>query len=493
MDLGFLIEIGETLAYPEVVFVIYALILLKLKFSSQIRLQNDSMKLENSSTWGVSISLTCNWMLQGGFFILLSKSYSFGPLFLFISCGQEISLLLIGYFILPKLGTINKLSFTHLIAENYGGKVLAITKLANIVSSCGIISIQLFVCCLLIAAPCGITSYLNKVIIVTIISIAFLIYSTMNIFGKNALSFFKNIPIIQISGILFTLLTIVNFIPFMSLYYQNIVKDILQYTLYNINLDILINNFWFLSSVCFVYLFYYMIPNIFDPFFQQIILKEKVSNVKKAINRTIIQMIIMKLMISFVTMFIYIISKASTIPIHENNVLAFLIDMFSDRVGVPILYPILLIISCIIWNIVNRVELICALWERDIHYPVRKVSVSVKCSFFLLIFAATTYIKYSEFCFLERLIKCNLLLYVAVLPIFFLTLLGFRKSTKTALRSMLFGLLTYFLCIIFLPSSFNGVLTPLSILIGMLFNGLYFFAAPNKDGGIEKPKYLSTD
>ncbi|MGC0372282.1 MAG: hypothetical protein DGJ47_000993, partial [Rickettsiaceae bacterium] len=245
MDLGFLIEIGETLAYPEVVFVIYALILLKLKFSSQIRLQNDAMKLENSSTWGLSMLLTCNWMLQGVFFTLLNNIYISGPLFLFISFGQEISLLLIGYFILPKLGTLNKLSFTHLIAENYGGKVLTITKIASILSSCGIISVQLSACYLLISPSCGVMSDIDKNIIIATISMAFLIYVAISVFSKNFPSFLKNKHIIQVSGIFFILLILIQFIPFVYLYYNNTTKNIFQYTVYDINFGAFYKHFWF--------------------------------------------------------------------------------------------------------------------------------------------------------------------------------------------------------------------------------------------------------
>jgi Na+/proline symporter/signal transduction histidine kinase len=437
----------------------------------------------NFSTGALVATIVATFASGSGFFTTLSKTYSDGFYYTFASFGMSISLLLISFILIPRMGEfLGKISIAEAMGDLYGNKVRLITAIAGTIGSAGSIAVQFKVFGNVVSYFIG----LSPTIAIIISGVIATIYSAFG--GIRAVTF---TDILQgfAFGVIIPLLGFAIWSQFYNMDYTIISALSDQ----KFSLDFLYNssndNFW-----SFVFLFiYFSIPNIWAADFQRISMGRDIRQVKKAFLIASIIFIIIKCAIAWIPFIIHAINP----DIDSNQLLPYIVDTFSFT-GLKGLI-IVAIIAFAMSTADSMINSSSTLFTHDIYglfTQDKKNELFIAKIFALVLGFGTIILSLMETDLLGIIVFANSFYLPLVIPSFLLAIFGFRSSAKSVLIGMMVGLIMTILWN-FLPSGFLPVSQNIiGVFVAMVCNTAFLIGShyllKQKGGwvGIKDKSYL---
>ncbi|MGC0371756.1 MAG: hypothetical protein DGJ47_000456 [Rickettsiaceae bacterium] len=434
----------------------------------------------NFSTGALIATIVATSASGSGFMVTLSKTYSGGFQYLFASIGMSISLVLVAYVCVPRMGEfLGKVSIAEAMGDLYGKNIRIITAIAGSLGASGIVAVQFKVFGNILSNFMHIPSYIA---IITAGGIA-TIYSAFG--GIRAVTFTDVLQFFAF-GIVIPLISFVIWNQFYSEGYE-IGKELLD-PRYNIN-DIANSSGYSLFAL----FLYFAIPTMHPTDFQRVAIGRNISQIKKAFLIAAIFMIFVKITIAWIPFMIYTMNPT----IEQGDLLAYIINNYS--------YPglkgfiIVAIIAFSMSTADSKVNAASVLFTNDIYkvfYKDTEKEILVSRLFAFLLGGGAITLSLVEDDLLNIIILANSFYSPVVAPIFFFTILGFRSSTLSVLIAMSAGFIFTILWKIFPIHFDNASSSVIGFLLAMLTNIIFLFSShyllkqPGGWVGIKDKKYL---
>ncbi len=439
----------------------------------------------NFSTGALVATIVATYASGSGFFTTLSKTYSDGFYYMFASAGIGISLLIISLFFIPRMGEfLGIISIAEAMGNLYGKPIRIITAITGAIGSVGLISVQFKVFGNVISYFIGV----NSTIAVTVSGVIVTIYSAFG--GIRAVTFTDILQGVAF-GVIIPLLGFTIWNQFYNMDYTIAIEMSDPKFDLSILFDGSSNNFW-----NFIFLFvYFSIPLVSATMFQRVAIGANIEQVKKAFLISSLIFILIKLMIAWIPFLVYTINP----DVQANNLLPYIVDTFSFT-GLKGLI-LVAIIAFAMSTADSKINASAVLFTHDIYNLFAKDSKNnlfIARLFSFVLGTGAIVLSLIKTDLFDIIVFANSFYSPLIGPIFFLTILGFRSSSKSVLIGMLMGaiitILWKFLPSNFLPISQNVVV----ILVAMLCNTIfligshYLLRQPGGWVGIKDKAYLES-
>ena len=433
----------------------------------------------STGTLVATIIATC---IGGGFFSgAITESYKQGLYFIIPAIGEPLCLIIMGYFLIPRMAEfLGDLSIADAMGNLYGKYVRIISAISGILLCIGIVALQFKVGASILGIFFKISGFYATLLCAIIVTI----YSAYG--GVKAVTF---TDIIQF----FTFGTI---IPIISLSIWGTLNDphkvfstLTQNPLFDYTQVFDLSNARFTNTL--FLLMFFLIPAFQPVFFQRIIMAKNIIQARKAFIVGGSICFILLLIISWVG----VLLLSSNPNIEPNNLLPYVISSYSYA-GLKGLTAagILAVIMSTADSYINSAAV---LFTNDVLKPlnIKKIKffneLTTACIFSFIIgsigffaaFKAATVLKLLlfTFSFYAPIVSAPLLL----------TILGFRSTSVSVLIGMAAGSLTVIICNVIKIN--DDIIPALSIMINIVFlvSSHYLLRQPGGWVGIKNPEPIN--
>ncbi|HJK86405.1 MAG TPA: hypothetical protein QKA08_01365, partial [Candidatus Megaira endosymbiont of Nemacystus decipiens] len=382
------------------------------------------------STAALVATIVATYASGSGFFVTISRTYSDGFYHLFATSGIAISFFITSFILVPRMGEfLGKVSIADAMGDLYGNKVRFVTAIAATIGSSGLIAVQFKVFG-------GVFSYFLPVSSNIAIVVAGLITTIYSAFGgvrsvtfTDVLQFFAFGAIIPLLG----------FITWNHYYYSESHYNLLA-TMANSKFNL--SSLFDTSNTKFVdfiaLLVYFAIPTVSAPKFQRIAMGSSIEQVKKAFIISGLILVAIKFFVAWIPFLVYNINP----NLQADQILIYIVDTFTFT-GLKG-FVLVAIIAFAMSTADSRINASSVLFTHDIYGVIQKhnkneILISRIASCILGII--TVSLSLIETDLLNTIIFANSFYHPLIIPPFFLTLFGFRSSSKSVLVGMCAGLL----------------------------------------------------
>ena len=416
------------------------------------------------STGALVATIVATYSTGSGFFITLSRTYTYGLSDLLVSSAIGISFVILSFVLIPRMAEfLGKTSVAEAMGDLYGQKVRVITAIAGSIGLSGIITVQFKVFGNMFAYFLHIPSYVAIIIAGTITTI----YSA---FGGIRAVTFTDILQFAAFGIIIPL---VGFIIWSQFYHQDFtLVQAVSNPKFNISTILSFHNPEWLGLV--VMFIYFVIPFVSAPKFQRVAMGSNIAQVKKAFIIAGMLLILIQIIIAWIPFLLHSINPS----IPKSDLIAYIVENYS-YVGLRGLI-IVAIIAFAMSTADSYINATSVLFTNDICTSFTKKlknELFVSRLFSIGLGIGAILLSLIEIDLLNILVLANSFFYPLVLPPFLLTVFGFRSSAKSVLIGMITGL---FVSIIWkvLPISFVHVSQKmLGVLFAMFCNAFFLMSS----------------
>ena len=440
----------------------------------------------NFSTAALVATIVATWASGSGFFIMLSKTYSSGFYYLFASIGGGLSLLISAFILIPRMGEfLGKVSIAEAMGDLYGSKVQLITAVAATIGSAGLIAVQF-------KAFGNVVSYFLQIPSGLAITIAGLIATIYSAFGGIRAVTFTDILQFFAFGVIIPLLGFIIWSNFYNLDYS--VSQAFAEPQFNLGEMFSMENPGLLGML--VLFCYFAIPTTSAATFQRISIGRDIAQVKKAFMISAIIYVAIKFLIAWIPFLIHIINPY----IDTGSLLGYVVDNYSFT-GLKGL-TIVAIIAFAMSSADSRINSAAVLFTNDIFnlcVKNRQYEILISRIFACILGIGSIAFSLMETDLLGIILFAESFYLPTIFPVFLLTVLGFRSSTKSVLIGMSAGL---FITILWqlLPIEFAHVSQEvIGIFVAMLCNAIFLLGShyvlkqPGGWVGVKDRRYLDEE
>ncbi|PCJ23558.1 MAG: hypothetical protein COA94_08220, partial [Rickettsiales bacterium] len=269
----------------------------------------------NFSTAALTATIVATWASGSGFFILMSKTYSDGLVYMFASFGIGISFFIVAFLLVPRMGEfLGSVSIAEAMGNLYGKKVRVITAIAGTIGAAGSIAGQFKVFGNMFSYFLHIPDY------IAVITAGFIatLYSAFG--GIRAVTFTDILQSVAFGVII----PMVGFIVWGEFFNEGLSFSQAASNS-KFNLDILFDsgNPELLGMV--VMFCYFCIPTVSAPAFQRIAIGRNVEQVKKAFLIAGAFLIFIKIIIAWIPFLVYSMNPS----LESGQLVSYIVDTYS--------------------------------------------------------------------------------------------------------------------------------------------------------------------
>lgn len=432
-----------------------------------------------TGTLTATIIATC---IGGGFFSgAITESYKQGLYFIIPAIGEPLCLIMIGYFLIPRMAEfLGDLSVADAMGNLYGKYVRIISAISGILLCIGIIALQFKVGASILGIFFKVSGFYATLLCAVIVTV----YSAFG--GVKAVTF---TDIIQF----FTFGTI---IPIISLSIWGTLNDpyaafttLTQSPLFDYKQVFDFSNVKFVNTL--FLLIFFLVPGFQPVFFQRIIMAKNIIQARRAFIIGGIICLVLLLIISWVG----ILLLSSNPNIEPNNLLPYIISTYSYA-GLKGLTAIG-ILAVIMSTADSYINSAAVLFTNDILKPlkIKKINLfndlTLACIFSFAIGSVGFFVAFKS----STVLKLLLFTFSFYAPIvsapLLLTILGFRSTAVPVLIGITAGSLAVIICNIVKIS--DDVIPALSMMVNIIFliTSHYLLKQPGGWVGVKCPEPIN--
>jgi Na+/proline symporter/signal transduction histidine kinase len=437
----------------------------------------------NFSTGALVATIVATYASGSAFFATLTKTYTDGFYYVFASVmGLGIEFFIMAFILIPRAGEfLGKVSIAEAMGDLYGNKVRLITAIAGTIGAAGSIAVQFKVFG-------NIFSYFSGVSPFTAIVVSGLITTFYSAFGGIRAVTFTDI----LQGFAFGMIVPLLGFAIWNEFYdtKHTIVGALSAPKFSLSFLYDPNDSNFLTFI--LLLLYLSIPTVSASTFQRISMGSSIEQVKKAFIYSAIISILIKCAVAWIPFIVHTLNP----DLGANSLLGYIVDEFSFTGMKGLVF--VAIVAFAMSTADSKINSSSVLFTHDIYGLFAKnknKELLVAKIFAFSLGGASIFLSLVETDLLRIIILSNSFYVPAVCPVLFLTLSGFRSSSRSVLIGMGSGLIVTTLWK-FLPSKsvlsedVIGILVAMLANVIALFTAHYYFGEPGGWVGIKDKSYL---
>ncbi len=409
------------------------------------------------------------------FMIGISRTYVYGLYDLIPVCGIAISLLITAYILIPRMSKfIGNVSIAESLGNYYGNKVRIIAAICSIVANIGAIAVQYKVFG-------GIVNYFLGINIIDAVIISGAVVTLYSAFGGIKAVTFTDVFQFMIFGVM---IPIVGMIIWNSIFnIENFsFANSLEQPIFDINavFDYHRAEFW---EMFFLFI-YFALPAPMPAVFQRIIMGRNIAQAKTAFIISAIIILFVIIAIAWIAFLIFNIKQGLT----PDHLLSYIVDnyTYTGLKGVVIIGIVAMSMS----SADSFINVASVLFAHDVCRPLKlgqRNELMIARGFALCLGGLAIILALSNGDLLGILLFANAFYTPIVSTVIFVTILGFRTTSKTILISMSTG---FFIVLVWklLNIKFDVIVPAVFINLLVIFAVHYFSKQP---GGWSKSKEMT--
>ncbi len=425
----------------------------------------------NFSTTALVATLIATLLSGSGFVTTINKTYTEGLYFLLAIMGIGISLITVAYFLIPRMNEyLGKVSIAAAMGEIYGKPVQLVSAIVESIGSIGLIAVQFKVFGGLISTYLGLSPFISIVVAGGITTF----YSAYG--GIKAVTFTDMLQFFTFGVII----PLVSFIIWNDFYNDGLtISSILNDKKFDIT-TIFINSDNRFYELVFLFA-YFGLPIIDAPVFQRIAASRDLNQAKNAFAISGVSIFLIILSIASIPIFMSVMNPL----LEKSTLLGFIINTYSYEGLKGAL--ICAIIAFTMSTADSQINTSSVLFTNDIYKLLTKASLDeifVSRIFALVLGIGAIWLASTENDLLDIIIFTTSFSLPTLGPIFLLTTIGFRSSSKATLIAMLSSISCtsvwelYSLEFGDVPGDLLGIFVAMFINVSVLFLSHYLLGEP---------------
>lgn len=429
------------------------------------------------STVAISATIAATWIGGGVLSQTITETYKNGLYFIIPALGDSLVLLVVGYFLAPRMGEfLGNLSIAESIDKLYGKTIKLITAFIAIMSCVGAVAAQFKVSAVILQLLFGVSGFYAVLAAAVIV----VLYSSIG--GIKAVTF---TDIIQI----FTFAVV---IPIISLIIwgtlddsEHVLEKLANNTTFNYKQVFDVYNPRFFDSIL-LFLFF-IIPTLEPAIFQRINMAKDTSQVRKSFTIAAFTCLLISLVIAWIGVLLW----AKNPDLNPNDLLAHIINDYSY----PGLKGIIAIgVMAIIMSTADSyINSAAVLIVNDV-FSFKFIDSEDRGLILLRIIAIVVAVLSFFLAFnTKSLLDLTFLIWGSYMPIItvplILAILGFRSTPRTVLIGMAAGVITM-IAFKFFDLNIKAVIPAMLLNMLFFFTSHYLLGEPGGWIGIKNPEPL---
>lgn len=278
-------------------------------------IQDYALGGRNFHTGAIVATIVATYISGSGFFITMSKTYSDGLYYLIASSSMALSLLVIAFFVVPRMAEfLGKTSVATMMGDLYGKEVLTITAVCGILENIGGIAVQFKVFGNLFSYFLNIDPTFALLLASSIV----IVYSSFG--GIRAVTYTDILQFVTFGAII----PLVGILIWNQLHDGGVeISQIFNEPKFNLLEVINLGNpqFWHMIPL----ILYFGVPTIDPMDFQRISMGRNVAQIKRAMIIAALFIIIIKLLMGWLPILIQAVNP----NLEPGKVLNFIIDNYT--------------------------------------------------------------------------------------------------------------------------------------------------------------------